>query len=328
VVVAAYPDYLRLRRWTRWVYVFMLVSLVAVLVVGVTRGGARRWFNLGFMLFQPSELAKLLLILVMAHYLEWNQRQMDRFRKGLLYPLLLATPVMGLTLLEPDFGATILMGGVVAVLLFLGGVPVRRLAATALVGVAIIGVFIAMDPVRAGRIIGFVKKSDPSPQFRDLAYHSEQSEIAIGSGGLTGFGLGEGIMKMGSVPANHTDFIFSVIGEELGLAATAPVVLAYLAFVLCGAYISWHAREPFGLYLGLGITFLIGMQAFVNLGVVTGVLPNKGLALPFVSYGGSSLVVTLACVGLLLNVARHAAEREPALAEPMTFDDLPISAST
>jgi cell division protein FtsW len=324
---AASRDYGSLRKITKPLYVALVVALVAVLAVGVTRGGARRWFNLGFMLFQPSELAKVALIVVLAHYLEWHQRQMDRFRQGLFYPLLLAAPVMGLVLLEPDFGTTILLGGVVAVLLFLGGVPVKRLGAAAVLGIVIIGISIYMDPVRTGRILGFVKKGDPTPELKDLKYHSEQSEIAIGSGGLTGFGLGEGIMKMGSVPENHTDFIYSIIGEELGLAATVPVALAYLAFFVCGLYISWRARDGFGLYLGLGITFLIGMQAFVNIGVVTGVLPNKGLPLPFVSYGGSSLVMMLTCVGLLLNVARHSAEPEPALAEPMTFDDLPLTSS-
>jgi cell division protein FtsW len=327
-VGAASMDYGRLRRFTRLLYVVTVVALVAVLAVGVTRGGARRWFPLGFMLFQPSELAKLALIVVLAHYLEWHQRQMHLFTKGLLYPLLLAGPVMGLVLLEPDFGTTILLGGLVAVLLFLGGVPTKRLAAAALAGLVVIGVFISMDPVRAGRIMGYVKKGDPAPELRDVKYHSEQSEIAIGSGGLTGFGLGEGIMKMWSVPENHTDFIYSVIGEELGLAATMPVVLAYLAFFLCGLYISWRARDGFGRHLGLGITFLISMQAFVNIGVVTGVLPNKGLPLPFVSYGGSSLVTMLTCVGLLLNVARHAAEPEPAVAEPLSFADLSSASST
>jgi cell division protein FtsW len=323
--IAASGDYANLRRVTKPLYVVMILALLAVLVVGVTRGGARRWFNLGFMLFQPSELAKLALVVVLAHYLEWHQRQMDRWPQGLFYPILLAGPVMGLVLLEPDFGTTILLGAVVAVLLFLGGLPVKRLLVAAVAGLVVIGVCISMDPVRMDRIIGYVKKGDPAPELRDLKYHSEQSEIAIGSGGLTGFGLGEGIMKMGSVPENHTDFIYSIIGEEMGLAATVPVALAYLALFLSGLYISWRAREAFGFYLGAGITFLIGLQAFVNIGVVTGVLPNKGLPLPFVSYGGSSLVVMLTCVGLLLNVARHATEPVPVQAEPLSFSDLPTS---
>jgi cell division protein FtsW len=321
-------DYSFLRRLAKPLYLIMVMVLLGVLIVGVTRGGARRWYNLGFMLLQPSEFAKLALIIVLARYLEWHQRQAGRFLQGLFYPLLLATPVLGLILLEPDYGTTLLLGAVVAILLFLGGVPVRRLLVAALAGLVMMGVFIAMDPVRAGRMVGFLKKGDPTPELRDLQYHAEQSEIAIGSGGLTGFGLGEGIMKMGSVPENHTDFIYSIIGEELGLAATMPVALAYLLFFCCGLYISYHARDAFGLYLGLGITFLVSLQGVVNIGVVTGVLPNKGLPLPFVSYGGSSLVTMLTCVGLLLSVARHAVESQSVLAEPMTFADLPPTPST
>jgi len=325
-VLAARWDYGNLKKVSWLLYVLTLFALAGVLVFGVTRGGARRWFNFGFMLFQPSELAKLALIVALAHYVDWNQRQMDQFLKGLLYPLLLSGLLMGLVLVEPDFGTTILLGTIAALLLLLGGIPLKRLAATALVGLAIISVFIYYDPIRLERVKGYVNRQGQAvADLRDVNYHSEQSEIAIGSGGLTGLGLGQGIMKMGSVPENITDFIFSIVGEELGLAATIPVVLAYLAFCFCGFFISWRARDAFGLYLGLGITCLIGLQAFINIGVVTGVLPNKGLPLPFVSYGGSSLVMMLTCVGLLLNVARHATEAEPAFAEPLTFDDLPAT---
>jgi cell division protein FtsW len=327
VLAAAYWDYGRLKRWAWPLYGLTVLALLGVLVFGVTRGGARRWYNLGFMLFQPSELAKLVLVIALAHYIDWNRRQMNRWLKGLVFPVLLSGLVMGLVLMEPDFGTTVLLGTIAAVLLFLGGVPMTRLASAAVAGLVIISIFIYLDPVRIERIKAYLSKGEPVPELKDARYHSEQSEIAIGSGGLLGFGLGGGMMKMGSVPENHTDFIYSIIGEELGLAATVPVALAYLVFVLCGLYISAHARDAFGLYLGLGITFLIGLQAFINMGVVTGLLPNKGLPLPFVSYGGSSLVTMLACVGLLLNVARHAAETEPAFAEPMTFSDLPSTPS-
>jgi cell division protein FtsW len=328
-VVTASRDYGQLRKISWLLYLVTVLLLVGVLAFGITRGGARRWYNLGFMLFQPSELAKLALIVTLAHYVEWSQRQMHRFSAGLLYPLALTGLVMGLVLLEPDFGTTVLLGAVAATLLFLGGVPWQRLVAAALLGLAVSFVFIYFDPVRWDRLRSYFAKSDETAaELKNVRYHSEQSIIAIGSGGWTGVGLGEGLMKTGSVPENHTDFIYSIIGEELGLAATVPVVLAYLAFFLCGLYISWHARDGFGLYLGLGVAFLIALQALMNIGVVTGVLPNKGLPLPFVSYGGSSLVFTLACVGLLLNVARHAAAPEPALAEALTFSDLPAPTST
>jgi cell division protein FtsW len=160
-----------------------------------------------------------------------------------------------------------------------------------------------------------------APVAREVNFHTRQSVIAVGSGGLTGHGLGGGIMKLGAVPENHTDFIYSVIGEELGFVVALPVALAYFLIFLSGLRISCRAREGFGRYLGFGITFLIGLQAFVNIGVVTGVLPNKGLPLPFVSYGGSSLVMMLTCVGLLLNVARHAVDHDQVLAEPGLFAD-------
>ena len=327
-VLAASGDYGRLRKISWPLYLVTVILLLAVLAIGVTRGGARRWFNFGFMLFQPSELAKLALILALAHYVEWSQRQMHRFLPGLLYPLLLSGLVMGLVLLEPDFGTTVLLGAVAATLLFLGGVSLGRLAGAAVLALTIGSIFIYFDPVRLDRLRShFASSAETTAELKNVRYHSEQSEIAIGSGGWTGLGLGEGLMKTGSVPENHTDFIYSIIGEELGLVATVPVVLAYLTFFLCGLYISWHARDGFGLYLGLGITFLIAFQALINIGVVTSVLPNKGLPLPFVSYGGSSLVMMLTCVGLLLNVARHAAAPEPAFAEALTFSDLPATPS-
>lgn len=327
-VLAAFWDYQHLKKISWPLYVASLLSLAAVLFVGVTRGGARRWFNLGFMLVQPSELAKLALIIALAHYAEWNQRQMNRLWRGLMVPLFLAGAMLVLVLLEPDFGATMLMGAITGVVLLTAGVSLKHLVPAGLAGLILIGTFIYLDPVRRGRVMGTLQKADPRNELKDVRYQSEQSKIAIGSGGLTGFGLGEGLMKMGSVPENHTDFIYSIIGEELGLAATLPVVLAYLALFLSGVYISCHARDHFGTYLGLGVTFLIGLQAFINIGVVTDVLPNKGLSLPFVSYGGSSLVVMLTSVGLLLNVARHAAEPEPAFAESLTFADLPSTKST
>ena len=327
-VLAARGDYGCLRKISWWVYAAAVLALLAVLIVGVSRGGARRWFNLSFMLVQPSEPAKLALVLALAHYIEWKQRQMDRWLEGLVYPLLLSGAVMGLVLFEPDFGTTILLGGVVGALLLLAGVPWRRLGLAALVGVLAISALIAVDPVRRARMLSYFHGDQLAPELKEVNYHSDQCKIAIGSGGLFGFGLGEGLMKMGSVPENHTDSIFSIVGEELGLAMTVPVVLAYAVVFLCGLYISCHARDPFGVFLGFGITFLLGMQAFINIGVVTGLLPNKGLALPFMSYGGSSLVVMLTSVGLLLNIARHHAEPEPAFAEALSFDDLPSTQAT
>jgi cell division protein FtsW len=323
-VVAASRDYLYLRRHSRLLYGLAVGLLAAVLVVGVTRGGARRWFNLGFMLFQPSELAKLALIVALARYAEWNQRQMPRFWRGLVLPLAIALPVLVLILVEPDFGATMLLAAVTLMLLLAAGVRWQPVLGSMLAFGLLLGFFIYHDPVRRARVEALF---DREGHKMDAWFQTDQAVMGIGVGGWTGTGLGRGLQKS-SVPENHTDFIFSIIGEELGLAGTLPVVLAYLAFVIAGVYIAWRARDPFGLYLALGITLLIGLQACINIGVVTGVLPNKGLPLPFVSYGGSSLVMMLVCVGFLLNIARHATQQEPVFAEPLTFADLPSATSS
>jgi cell division protein FtsW len=156
---------------------------------------------------------------------------------------------------------------------------------------------------------------------RDKGMQAYQAMVALGSGGVFGVGLGVGRQKLGFVPVHQTDFIYSVIGEELGMMATMGVVLAFLAIVLCGVYIAWHARDTFGMLISVGITFLIGLQAIINIGVVTGSLPNKGLSLPFISYGGSNLVVMLGCVGLLMNIARHGGKSEKARS-PFDSDNL------
>jgi cell division protein FtsW len=150
-----------------------------------------------------------------------------------------------------------------------------------------------------------------------VGYQAYQAMLALGSGGWTGLGLGNGRQKLGYVPEHHTDFILSVIGEELGLIATLAVVVAFLIIIICGVFISMRARETFGLLLGCGITFLIGFQAFINIGVVTSALPNKGLALPFISYGGSSLVMMLSCVGVLVSIARQARDSVPVVENPL-----------
>jgi cell division protein FtsW len=161
------------------------------------------------------------------------------------------------------------------------------------------------DPLRMRRITAFLH---PEQHREDTGFQAYQAMLALGSGGTTGLGLGNGRQKLGFVPEHHTDFIFSVIGEELGVVASLLVVLAFAAIVICGLYIAWHSRDRFGMILGTGITFLIGLQAFINIGVVTSALPNKGLPLPFISYGGSSLVMMLGSVGVLLSIASRAGE--------------------
>jgi len=215
--------------------------------------------------------------------------------------------VLGLVFIEPDVGTTILLAAVSGVLLFTAGTRLRFLVPPLVVGVAGLVVFILHNPLRLKRVMAFLY---PEQNKEAVGYQTYQAMVAIGSGGVTGVGLGDGRQKLGVVPEHHTDFIFSVIGEELGLIATLLVVIAFVAILICGVYIAWRASDTFGALISTGITFLMAFQAAINIGVVTGSLPNKGLSLPFISYGGSNLVVMLACVGMLINVARHASQRE------------------
>jgi cell division protein FtsW len=305
---AALFDYRRLKRVSWLLFAFAIVLLGAVFLppIGIYKNGAHRWLNLQFAYFQPSELAKLALIVAIAHYSEHFQRQMRTFKKGLLLPAAFIAPVLGLIFLEPDYGTTLLLAAVSAVMLILAGVRLAFLVPVALIGIVAIGISVGQNQNRLGRVMAFLHPE----QHRDgRGFQQYQATIALGSGGTTGVGLGDGRQKFGYVPENHTDFILSIVGEELGLVATLGVVLAFLALAMSGVYIASHACDRFGMMLGCGITFLIALQAFINIGVVTTVLPNKGLPLPFVSYGGSSLLMMLTGVGMLLSVARHA--REP-----------------
>lgn len=305
--LAALMDYRWLKKLAWPLLVLSLVTLVLVLIpgIGVMRGGARRWFDCGLFLFQPSEPAKLTLIIALAHYAERHQRQMATFRRGLVIPGVLISMVVGLIFVEPDRGTAILLAAVSGVLLLVAGVRWRCLVPPALVGLAGLAWSVWNDPMRIKRILCWWNMEEHKT---GVAYQAWQAMIALGAGGTTGLGLGNGRQKLGFVPEHHTDFIFSIIGEELGLVATLAVVLAFLILVICGACIAWRARDTFGMLLGGGITFLIGLQAFINIGVVTSALPNKGLPLPFISYGGSNLLLMLVCVGLLMSIARQAEE--------------------
>ncbi len=306
-VFTASLDYRKLKPYAFPVLGVTLLLLLLVLVpgIGMMKNGARRWFDLRVMSFQPSELAKLSLILALAAYGEQFRRQMATFKHGLLVPGIFIAITLGLILKEPDFGTTALLASVSVVLLLLAGVRWLYVVPPALAGVIGIAILVMHDPVRMKRILAFLH---PEEHRSGVGFQSYQAMLALGSGGWFGLGLGNGRQKLGFVPEHHTDFIFSIIGEELGLIATLGVVGAFVAFVICGLYIARHSRDNFGLLLGSGITFLIGLQAFINIGVVTSALPNKGLPLPFISYGGSSLLMMLTCFGLLLSVARHADE--------------------
>lgn len=321
-VTAASLDYAKLRSLAVPLFAFSVVLLVLVLVVGQRINGAQRWLGYGGFRVQPSELAKLGLIMALAWYCELYRRQMVTFKAGIVIPGVFIAVALALVFKEPDVGTTMLMASVAGGMLLVAGVRWRYILPPAFLGAVGLGIFLLTDPMRRARILSWLY---PEENRQGVGFQAYQAMLALGSGGWTGMGLGNGRQKLGWIPYHHTDFIFAVIGEELGLVATLLVIVAFVTIVLCGLYISLNASDTFGLLLGAGITFLIGLQAFINIGVVTSALPNKGLPLPFISYGGSNLVVLLTCVGLLLSIARHARVPVRRRANPFQADTEPSS---
>ncbi len=315
-------DYHSLKRaaWPLLVLTGVLLALVFVPHIGIKAGGARRWIGHGAVRFQPSELAKLSLLLALAWYGEHYQRQMPTWKRGVLIPALVIGGVLGLIFIEPDRGTTILLAAVSGTMLLIAGVRWRFIVPPMLLGVAGLGVSLLYDPMRVRRIFGWLYLQEHKS---GVGYQAYQAMLALGAGGWMGVGLGNGTQKLGFVPADHTDFIFSIIGEELGLVATLLVVLAFVGLVVCGIYIAMHAPDTFGLLLGCGISFLIGLQAFINIGVVTSALPNKGIPLPFISYGGSSLLMMLISIGVLLSIARSGKCGDGSLPELAAAEQVP-----
>jgi cell division protein FtsW len=304
-MTAATVDYRHLKKfaWPLFIVAVVLLALVLESHIGTRINGARRWFTFGSVRFQPSELAKLALIIALAWYGEHFQRQMPTLKRGILIPSLFIGLVLGLIFIEPDRGTTILLAAVSTVMLLIAGVRWRYIVPPVIAAVTALVLSLMHDPMRSKRIFSWLYLEENKG---GVGYQAYQAMLALGAGGWTGLGLGNGRQKLGFVPEHHTDFIFSIIGEELGLIATLLIVVTFIAIMICGIYIALHARDPFGLLLGSGITFLIGLQAFINIGVVTSALPNKGLPLPFISYGGSNLLIMLLGIGLLLSIARRA----------------------
>ena len=310
-IAAAVMDYRRLKGLSPWLLGFSALTLLLVFapVIGHSSHGAHRWIHFpGVPNVQPSELAKLAMILFLAAYGDRYQRQMTGFKKGLVIPGAVMALVLGLIFVEPDRGCTILLASVCGVMMIVAGVRLVYLVPP--VGLLMAGLAFSFlhDPMRMRRIMAW---AHPDQHKEGAGYQAREAMIALGSGGWTGLGLGNGRQKMGFVPEHHTDFIFSIIGEELGLIATMTVVLLFIAMIVCGVFIARRSSDAFGLLLGTGLMFMIGLQAFINVAVVTSVLPNKGMPLPFISYGGSNLVLMLVAVGLLISISRFATEAVP-----------------
>ncbi len=312
--IAAYNDYRKLKKIAPWllgVAAFLLllvfVPKIGVGMEGAHKGinGAHRWIGFGKIRYQPSEFAKLALIIFLAAYGDRFQRQMSSWKQGLVVPGIVIAGILGLIFIEPDRGCTILLAAVSLAILIIAGVKLRYIFVPGLLALAGLGVSIMHDPMRLKRIFAWLHLEESKD---GVGYQTYQGIIALGAGGWRGLGLGNGRQKLGFIPEHHTDFILPVIGEELGLIVTLTVVILFVVFVWCGTRIAKWSGDTFGMLLGSGLTFMVGIQAFVNVGVVTGTLPNKGMPLPFISYGGSNLMLMLVAVGLLLSISRFAVE--------------------
>jgi cell division protein FtsW len=298
-------DYRRLERLVVPLVALALVCLVLVLVppFGQSINGTRRWFRLGPFSFQPVELAKFALVCYLAAFFTRRQGDLARFRQGLLPVLLVAGAMAGLTILQPDLGNSVALIVLTLALAYLAGARVRHMGAVAAAAIPLVALLIAMKPYRLRRVLAFV---DPWDDPQGSGFQVIQSFLALGSGGILGRGIGESKQKLFYLPEPYTDFIFAIIGEELGLLGAGTVVLLFAVLVWRGLRVGLRAPDAFGGYLALGLTLMLATQTLVNLGVVTGVLPTKGLPLPFISFGGSALCMTMFSAGVLLNISQHA----------------------
>lgn len=303
------------RRWSQtWWLWFALAAVLLTLCyipnIGHSVNGSARWLKIGGVSLQPSELGKLALVIAIAWWFSRPPPGKDdpaarpiehSFLHGFVIPLAGAAVLIGLIACEVDMGTTALLGATTFILMFVAGVRWRYLAPVIILGGAALAFVLIHSPEHRGRLLAFLW---PEAHPADW-YQQEQGLIALGSGGLTGLGLGFGRQKMSFLPFAHTDFILPVVGEELGLISTLLVVLAFVVILLSGSVIALRARDRFGLLLGFGIVLLLAMQAAINIGVTTGVMPNKGMPLPFISYGGSNLVFCLVCIGILISIWRR-----------------------
>src|SRR3984957_7482789 len=310
MVVAMRVDY---RRYKNPAIVFSLLGVTTLLLISVfflaRSHNTHRWFRMGGLSFQPSELAKPVLILFLAYFLDGRSKlsqaasSIDDWRNTLLPAAAPVLVLLGLIVLQPDLGTAIACAGIAACIVYVAGMRLRYFAYA--FGAALFPLYFLIFHVswRRDRILAFL---NPYADRQKTGFHIIQSLIAVGTGGVTGTGLMEGKQKLFYLPEPHTDFIFAVTAEELGLVGALFVVTLFAIFLWRGMRASWRTEDMFGRYLAVGITSMVVLQAFINISVVLGMMPTKGIPLPLVSYGGSSLFVTLACVGVLLNITKQA----------------------
>lgn len=280
----------------------LVLTLVLIPGIGLARGGARRWLPMGGFAFQPAELAKISLVLYLAHSLAKKGDKVRTFTIGVLPYLIIGGLFLGLLVLEPDLGTAFILGLLLFLMLFVSGAKLSHLVLTALMALSVLAVSLIGAEYRLRRLRTFL---DPWRDASSSGFQIIQSYIAFGSGQLWGRGLGESRQKLFYLPEAHTDFIFSVIGEELGLLGVLAVLALFGLILVRGFRMASKTEEPFDQYLALGLTSLLGLQALIHMGVVMGLMPTKGLVLPFISYGGSAMVMNLIGAGILLSLSRR-----------------------
>ncbi len=294
--------YYKLRKlaWPGIVVSAILLCALWIPHLGIRAGGAVRWLNLGVFSFQVSELVKMALILFLAHFLTEKINHIREFKEGILVPLSVMAGLIGLILFQPDFGTTVILAIITFLMIYLAGGRLLHLGSMMALFIPVALWLLFYKSYRLARLTAFL---DPWKDPQHSGFQIIQSLIAFGSGGPLGVGIGDGIQKLFYLPEPHTDFILSVIAEEGGFVGVGLILLLYILLIVRGFQISLKAPDLFGNLMGAGLTMMIALEAFINIAGVTGLIPLKGLALPFLSYGGTSLIMSLAAVGILLNIS-------------------------
>jgi cell division protein FtsW len=304
----AHVDYHGLAKHSRLIMLACLAGLALLLAFGATRNGAKRWFIVGPFSLQISEFVKIAMVLYVAAFVSRKREVLGHFWRGLLPPLLVMGATFGLIMLQPDFGTAVLITAVAMTLLVCSGVRWKHVAPLLLTALPVLFLLIRMKEYRWRRLIVFL---NPWQDPQGAGYHVCQSLIALGCGGVTGVGPGRGLQKLGFLPEAETDFIFATFGQEVGFIGGVALLAVFTTLFLAGWRISRRAPDALGSLLALGVTLLIGVQMLINVGVASSAMPTKGIALPFVSFGGSSLLALSIGVGILLNVERHCVQDQP-----------------
>lgn len=296
-------DYQKLKDYAKPILIVSIFSLALVLVPGISRevGGARRWFHFGIFNFQPSEFVKISLIIYLADFISRRKQVVKEFWRGFVPPMFVLAVVVLAVLLQPDLGTAISFVVLAFVMLFASGARMQHLALSVVAAMPFLYFLVFSVPYRRARVLAFL---NPWLDPKGAGFQIIQSQIALGSGGLFGTGLGQGKQKLFYLPAAHTDFIFSIIAEETGLIGSVVVVLLFIFLIWKMAQVIYSISEPFGKLICIGVLTLVSFSAIVNIGVSIGAFPTKGLPLPFISYGGSSLIFHMAAIGLFLNVSK------------------------